>query len=434
MNKIKSEVEILEKLGISQLNEMQQATKEAYKHSNNLLLLSPTGSGKTLAFLLPILNAIDPDLKEVQALIIVPARELALQIEQVIRNMGSGVKVNAFYGGRAGAKDKIDLNHPPAILVGTPGRLAAHFERGSVNPHFIHNLVLDEFDKSLEIGFDDDMIFILDQLTMIKKTILTSATFGVEIPDFVKFDNPIELNFLSESKKNLTLELVYSDDKGFEDTLINLLHYIGNKPGIIFCNYKDSVEGVGELLKQNNIDYGIFHGGMEQRDRERTLIKFRNGSHQLLVATDLAARGIDISDLNFIIHFQLPHREEDFVHRNGRTARMHASGTAYIMLTKSSKVDYLPEKKPLTLQPINELSPSAWATLFVSGGRKDKISKGDLVGLLMKQGGLSKDEIGVIELNRDCAFIGIKKEKSDEIVNQLNNTRLKKKKVRLRLV
>lgn len=435
MDSIKSEAEILSKLGISSLNEMQLEAKKVLATADEVLLLSPTGTGKTLAFLLPLIAALDPDNRKIQVLIIVPSRELAIQIVQVIRDMGSGFKANAFYGGRAGSKDKIDLNHPPAILVGTPGRIASHIYRETFDLSEIKTVVLDEFDKSLEIGFDDEMIEIIEALPHLQKKVLTSATYGVEIPDFVAFESPVEVNFLTEKKKELSLEMVRSNSSDKTETLIRTLCHIGSQPGIIFCNYKDTIAEVSDLLAEHNVGHVTFHGGMEQRDRERALIKFRNGTERILIATDLASRGLDIPDLKFIIHYQLPHRAEEFTHRNGRTARMHAEGTAYIIKSKQEKwPDFMPELDPirLTNQPLP--SSTGWKTLFISGGRKDKISKGDLAGLFFKQGNLAKNELGLIELKTDCAFVAVADNKANQVIERTNNTRLKKKKVRVQVV
>ncbi|NOQ74131.1 MAG: DEAD/DEAH box helicase [Crocinitomix sp.] len=431
----KTEEDILKKLGIEKLNPMQVAAKEAILSESEILLLSPTGTGKTLAFLLPIIAKLNPDLRKIQALIIVPSRELAIQIEQVIREMGSGYKANAFYGGRSGSKDKFDLNHPPAILVGTPGRIASHMYRETFDLAEIKTLVLDEFDKSLEIGFDDEMIEILEALPAVEKKILTSATYGVDIPDFAEFESPKEVNFLTEEKAQLEIKLIESPTKNKDDTLIRMISNMGNQPGIIFCNFKETIAEVSDLLHEHQISHGCFHGGMEQRDRERALIQFRNGTHQLLVATDLASRGIDIPDLKFILHFQLPHRAEEFTHRNGRTARMHAAGTAYVLKSKTEQwPDFIPNSDLVEFAKSELPQPSKWKTLFISGGRKDKISKGDLAGLFFKQGKLGKTELGIIELKTDCAFVAVAADKVDDAIRLCNNTRLKKKKVRVSLI
>ncbi len=434
-NNIKSEGEILKKLKITSLNPMQKEAGEAISSSNNTVLLSPTGTGKTLAFLLPLLDELDAGVSNVQAMILVPSRELAIQIEQVLREMGTGFKANAVYGGRSSAKDKIELKHAPAILIGTPGRLADHLRRETFSSKDIKTIVLDEFDKSLEIGFKEEMSEIFDLLPNIEKRILTSATQNVDIPRFVGMKEAKMINYLSEETPLLKVKTVNSPDRDKLESLIDLLAHIGNKPGIIFCNYKDSIERVSEYLADNNIPHGTFHGGMEQQDRERALIKFRNGTHRIIIATDLAARGIDIPELNFIIHYQLPFKEAEFTHRNGRTARMDAKGTAYVLKwEKEDLPEFIEESSIQKLESNTIEKETEWKTLFISGGRKDKISKGDIAGLFFKQGNLNKDELGTIELKQDCSFVSVAASKAKSIILSLDNSRLKKKKVRIRLV
>ncbi|GGG22821.1 DEAD/DEAH box helicase [Christiangramia forsetii] len=434
-NHIKSEEEILKKLKIAKLNPMQKEAGTAIKSSRNTILLSPTGTGKTLAFLLPLLEDLDPEVFNVQAMILVPSRELAIQIEQVIREMGTGFKANAVYGGRSSAKDRLELKHPPAIIIGTPGRLADHLRRETFSSEAIKIIILDEFDKSLEIGFKEEMSEIFDLLPAIEKRILTSATQNVEIPGFVGMKDPKKVNYLSEEVTLLKVKTVNSTNKDKLDSLINLLAHIGNKPGIIFCNFKDSIQFVSDFLSENNIPHGTFHGGMEQQDRERALIKFRNGTHRIIIATDLAARGIDIPALNFIIHYQLPLKEAEFTHRNGRTARMEEKGTAYVLKWEKEQLpEFIEESFIQSLESNSIKKETEWKTLFISGGRKDKISKGDIAGLFFKQGNLNKDELGTIELKQDCSFVSVVSSKAQEVIKTLDNSRLKKKKVRIRLV
>ncbi|MCU0401823.1 MAG: DEAD/DEAH box helicase [Algoriphagus sp.] len=431
----KSQSEILSKLGIQQLNPMQLAAKQAIESSNEIILLSPTGTGKTLAFLLPLIQELDATLEEIQLAIIVPSRELAIQIEQVMREMGTGYKVNAVYGGRAGSKDRIEIKHRPAVLVGTPGRVADHLRREAFDTSFIKTLVLDEFDKSLEIGFESEMRDILQLLPRVKKMILTSATYGVEIPRFVGLKSPVTVDFLEEKISQLLIKKVLSPTKDKLETLLDLLAHLGPQNGIIFCNFKDSIERVSDFLSENEISHGTFHGGMEQTDRERSLIKFRNGTHQILLATDLAARGIDVPELKFIIHYHLPLRSEEFTHRNGRTARMNSEGTAYVLhYEKDTLPDFIGNLRVEKLSQSPLPGPSEWSTLFVSGGRKDKISKGDIAGLFFKQGNLSKEDLGMIELKTDCAFVGVKSAMVEILLPKVNNTKLKDKKVRVTVI
>ncbi|MDX1362829.1 MAG: DEAD/DEAH box helicase [Arenibacter latericius] len=432
-NDIKSQEDILSKLNIHELNPMQVEAVSVIENTTNSIILSPTGTGKTLAFALPLLKQLDPDSQEIQALILVPSRELAIQIEQVIRSMGSGFKVNAVYGGRPISKDKIELKHPPAILIGTPGRVLDHFDSDRYSKANIKTLILDEFDKSLEDGFEEEMKAILSQLPSVNKRILTSATQAVTVPSFVRLNNPTVVNYLKEkSGSKLAIKTVVSTDKNKLKTLVELLLHIGNEPGIIFCNLRDSIDQVSTFLKRNKINHSCFSGGMEQKDRERALIKFRNGTVQVLIATDLAARGIDIPEMNYIIHYELPIHEEEFIHRNGRTARVNSKGTAYVLKWENELLpEFIKDVKGINISKKAPHKAQYWETLFISGGRKDKISKGDIAGLFFKQGGLNKDQLGVIELKQDCAFVAVPLSIANELVNKLNNTKLKNKKVRV---
>lgn len=434
-NTIKDQQDILDKLNIHQLNPMQEEAIPVIEKETNIILLSPTGTGKTLAFLLPIISMLDPESPEVQVLILVPSRELAIQIEQVVRNMGSGYKVNAVYGGRAMAKDKIELKHTPAILIGTPGRIADHFDNERFSTKYIKTLVLDEFDKSLEVGFEEEMKHILGLLPNLNKRILTSATQKVNIPGFVRITQPVTVNYLQENTPKLTVKTVVSPSKNKLPTLLDLLNHLGNQPGIIFCNLKESIQEVSSFLERNNISHGSFHGDMEQKDRERSLIKFRNGTYQVIVATDLAARGIDIPEMKFIVHYQLPFKSDEFTHRNGRTARVNAKGTAYVLKwEKESLPEFIKNAPVENISKETIRKPQYWQTLFISGGRKDKISKGDIAGLFFKQGNITQDQLGVIELKQDCTFVAVPVSIADKLVEDLNNTRLKKKKIRVSII
>ncbi|TYC14093.1 DEAD/DEAH box helicase [Bizionia gelidisalsuginis] len=432
---MKRQERILNKLGITALNAMQEEANLAITAADNVILLSPTGTGKTVAFLLPIINALQEDVEGIQVLILVPSRELAIQIEQVVREMGAGFKVNAVYGGRPFSKDKIELSHAPTILVGTPGRVADHLRRETISIKNIRTLVLDEFDKSLEAGFEGEMSEIIFALPHIEKRILTSATQSIEVPKFVGLQNELVIDYSDTVVSKLEVKAVLSPDKNKIQTLVDLLCHIGNKPGIIFCNFKDTIQFVSDFLTDNKIAHGCFYGGLEQIERERALIKFRNGTHQIIIATDLAARGLDINELNFIIHYQLPLKEEEFTHRNGRTARMNSQGTAYVLQWEEEPLpEFIHTDGVQQLENNRVPKPTDWSTLFISGGRKDKISKGDIAGLLFKQGELNKDELGIIELKQDCAFVAVPRYKAEAVIAKTNNTRLKKKKVRITLV
>ncbi|MDC0092531.1 helicase-related protein, partial [bacterium] len=230
----------------------------------------------------------------------------------------------------------------------------------------------------------------------------------------------------------LEIKTVLSTSKSKLPSLLELIGYLGNQNGIIFCNLRDSIAIVSRFLDKNKINHSCFSGGMEQKDRERALIKFRNGTNQILIATDLASRGIDIPELKFIIHYELPRAQEEFIHRNGRAARVDSKGTAYVLKGESDNLPaYVKGSKGINISKQAVRKPQFWETLFISGGRKDKISKGDIAGLFFKQGNITKDQLGTIELKQDCAFVAVPKAIANDLVETLNNTRLKKKKVRV---
>ncbi len=431
---MKDQQAILNKLSIQKLNPMQLEASEAILKHSEIVLLSPTGTGKTLAFLLPVISELDANLEQVQVLILVPSRELAIQIEQVARGLGSGYKVNAVYGGKSSSKDKLELKSPPAILIGTPGRIADHIRKKTFITNHIKTLVLDEFDKSLEVGFEQEMKEITRSLGLLQKKILTSATKAVVVPSFVGLKQPKEINYLTTVTEQLTLKMIIASTPDKLDTLLQLLGQVSGS-GIIFCNFKDTIEVISKYLNLNKISHTCFFGGLEQSDRERALIKFRNGTERFLIATDLAARGIDVPELDFIVHYQLPMKEAEFIHRNGRTARMNSNGTAYLLKNAQENLpNYLPNIEMHLLNSSKKPEISKWQTLYISGGRKDKISKGDIVGLFIKQGNLTESELGIIELKQDCAYVAVPLSKVSKLVKQLNNVKLKTKKVRIGLM
>lgn len=430
--------QILSNLGIDRLNEMQREAQKAIINEQNVLLLSPTGSGKTLAVLLPILKLLDENINKVQCLIIVPSRELALQTEQVWKKLGTKFKVNVCYGGHSIETELKNLSNPPALLIGTPGRLTDHLERKSLDTDSIKILVLDEFDKSLQLGFQDQMDTIISQLPSIQKRVLLSATSDVEIPDFVDMISPVTLDFLEDEKSEaLAIKLVESPEKDKINTLFHLICSLNSEPALIFCNHRESTERVADLLNMKGIQVGYYHGGMDQDDRERILVKFRNGSLNYLVTTDLAARGLDIPEMNHVIHYHLPGTETEFIHRNGRTARMHASGTAYVIQFKDEKVpDYIPDN--LEVLELLKLSNGItlpdtpeYQTIYVSGGKKNKLNKGDIVGFFLQKGKLDKSDIGLIEVKDFISFAAVRASVVKSLLVNIKDEKMKGKKYKI---
>jgi len=426
---------VLGNLKIASLNEMQQASVAAWKKGGDIVLLAPTGSGKTLGFLLPILNDLKPEVKGVQALVLVPSRELALQIETVFRQMGTGFKVNCCYGGHAVRTERNNLEQPPAVLIGTPGRIAYHLRHENFDESTITTLVLDEFDKALEFGFQEDMSYIIKKLLSLKQRMLTSATAMKEIPDFTGVSKPVEINFLKDVKvvPDLKLKKVLTTAEDKLDTLLKLICKIGNKNTLIFCNHRETVDRISDLLIDKDLAHDIFHGGMEQDERERALLKFRNGSIKILITTDLASRGLDIPEVQCIIHYQLPYTEDAFLHRNGRTARMNAKGTAYLIIADDEKYPFL--KSDIETENLKGdfklPGDSEWQTLYIAAGKKDKVNKIDIVGLLLKKGGLQKEDVGLIEVKDQSSYVAVKRNMIHRILKSLANEKIKGKKVKI---
>ena len=419
----------LSNTGIAALNEMQQAVLDAGT-TKDLLLLSPTGSGKTLAFLLPLLTTLTEEEKKIQALIIAPSRELAIQIETVFRSLGAGYKVNCCYGGHPLRIESKSLEHPPTVLIGTPGRILDHLDRGNIQLDGVRTWVLDEFDKSLELGFLDEMKKIASHLPNVRRRVLTSATEAVEVPDFVGMRRPIRLSFLKGTKevKGLTLRVVKSPVKDKLETLYKLLGELKGESSLVFCNYRETVERVSDYLTKMGVENGCFHGGMEQLDRERALAYFRNGSITVFISTDLASRGLDIADVKHVIHYHLPINEEAYVHRNGRTARMHAEGDAYLILNETETVpEYVTREPDEFFLPNVAKKPvvSEWKTIVINRGKRDKLSKKDVVGFLFQKGGLDKEDLGIVEIKESCAFAAVKREKVKGLLARIRDEKIK---------
>lgn len=427
--------ELLAPLKIDELNELQLAALQAGQTNQDLVLLSDTGSGKTLGFLLPVLALMEEQMAGTQALVIVPSRELAIQIEQVFKLMGTGFKVTCCYGGHLRETEENNLIEAPALIIGTPGRLADHIRRNNIHTGRIRTLVLDEFDKSLELGFQEEMAEIIDSLSSLGKRILTSATAAAEIPAFVGLKDPQTLNYLSgEKTERLALQLVESPDKDKLETLFRLICRIGDRSAVVFCNHRESVERVSAFLREKSIVNVFYHGALEQPERDSALAKFRNGSSDVLVTTDLASRGLDVPNIRYIIHYHLPATEEVFIHRNGRTARMEASGTAILLLGPDETLpSYIKDTPTLIQLPETAILPAKpkWTTLFISLGKKDKVNKVDIVGFFTNKGQLKKEDIGLIEVKDFFSFVGIRKSTVSHLLQLIKEQKLKNKKVKI---
>lgn len=425
----------LENISIAALNEMQEATLAKASATHSLMLLAPTGSGKTLAFLLPLLQQMQPDDKGVQALIIAPSRELALQIEQVFRLMKTDYKVSCCYGGHSVKVEQNSLSEAPAVIIGTPGRLADHIFRKSFNARTVKMVVLDEFDKSLQMGFHDQLEILFKAMNGKQHHILTSATRLNDWPEFLPFKNPETLSYLHEElDSKLALNVVHCKSTDKVEALMRLVAGFNQEACLVFCNHREAVDRISALFNRHQFEHGILHGALEQIDREKNLIKFRGGAHNVLIATDLASRGLDIPEIKHVVHYQLPPKEEAFIHRNGRTARMHAEGKAYLMVADDETLpDYIDSSIPEHhVNPKLKLpAPPLYVCLYISAGKKNKISKGDIVGLLTKKGGLAGDDIGLITTLDFSSYVSIRRAELKRVLGNIKGEKLKNIKVKI---
>lgn len=428
---------IREKLGIECLNDMQREMLDSINETGDLVLLSPTGTGKTLAFIAPMLKELKAPNGKLQAVIIAPSRELVIQIFGIVRAIATGHKVTCCYGGHSVADERQSLSVVPSIIVSTPGRLLDHINREHINVFTTRLLVLDEFDKSLELGFHDEMKRILRRMPNISRRTLTSATMIDEFPDFLRLHQVRIVNFLADKKEldsRLTVWSVRSDAKDKLEAALSLLKSITPGRTIIFANHRESAERIQEFLVQRGVSAGLYHGGLDQQEREMALTLFDNGSNLILVTTDLGSRGLDIADVASIIHYHLPSSREIYTHRNGRTARVAANGNVYVLLGPTEEVpDYITFNDELSLNKANATAElkSQVASIYFNAGKKEKISRGDIVGFIANNGGITAQEIGTISLHDHYAIVAVPRAKVDDILSRIARLKIKNKRVRI---
>ena len=435
--------EMLQHAGIQALNPMQEHMLRTYGGGGDVVLLSPTGSGKTLAYLLPLVldlterttsGQAESEEPAVQAVVLVPSRELALQTEQVFKSLGTALRAVSCYGGRPAMDEHRTLKGvKPQVVIATPGRMNDHLQKANIQADTVRVLVIDEFDKCLELGFQEEMEKVIRQLPKLRRRVLLSATDAEEIPRFVGTGKaPTRLDYLENTaqvQQRISLHVVHSPEKDKLQTLAQLLCSRGQESSLVFVNYREAVDRVGKFLKQEGFYCELFHGGMEQKDREKALYKFANGSCNVFVSTDLAARGLDIPDIDNVIHYHLPINAEGYTHRNGRTARWEAEGNSYLILgPEESLPEYLESLQVDDYNvPENTEKPKApkWITLYIGKGKKDKLSKSDILGFLCQTGGLDKQEVGRIDVQEHQSFAAVSRQRHRELLQRIEGHKIK---------
>ena len=430
----------MQRLGIATLNAMQQAAIAACRNDGGVVLVAPTGSGKTLAYLIPLISRLESVETEIQALVILPTRELALQVDNVARTISSGFKIACCHGGHSFKDEAASLSGHPVLVIGTPGRLLDHLRRGTLCLNRIATCVIDEYDKCLQLGFLAEIEALVTATGKPRLRILTSATDTTDLPDFLSMGKAVRLHFEGEALQGevndtLSVRTVSSPDKDKRNTLLQLLCRIDDAPTIIFCNQREGVEQVASFLAGQRITCVAFHGGMQQPDRERSLCRLRNGSAYICIATDLAARGLDIPRVAHIIHYDLPLDEATYTHRNGRTARMNADGTAYLIVAPHEELPTDAAQAvplPLNIAPHTPAAPPM-TTLHLAAGKREKIGRGDILGFLTQGCHIPSQAIGLIEVKDHYAYVAVEKGYADTAIQQAKQEKIKGKRIRVRL-
>lgn len=444
----------LEAFGFDQLNPMQEQMLQSVSQGQDMLLLSPTGSGKTLAFLLPlwlVARQKQQEHKRFAALIIAPSRELVQQIGDVWQRLHTGIQRAICYGGHDLRTEQQQLAaiaaEPAYLIIGTPGRLKDHIERQNLQPAAFTHLTIDEFDKSLELGFEDEMHAIIDTLTSVEQRLLTSATHAVPIAPWTGFHNYLKIDFGSDQKEpeRLMLYQVKSPVPDKLDTLRELLLSLlsddqdeGQQQAVVFANYREAAERIAHFLSDHDIENALYHGGLDQEMRDKSIIRLRDGSIRVLVSTDLASRGLDLPEVAHVIHYHFPQSQEAYTHRNGRTARAGAEGAAYVIVGPDETLpECFPAKLPyysLKRKAGLSIAPAASVTVYVGRGKKEKISKGDVLGFFTKNGGLKGSDIGRIDIMDHCAYVAIRREVAADALAKVKGLKIKGEKTHYLIV
>lgn len=422
----------LHALGIEALNPMQEEMLAEVRRHDSLVLLSPTGSGKTLGYMLPVIETMQPQ-SHPTVLVLVPSRELAIQTQGVASKLCRDTRAYACYGGRPAMDEHRAMrNLSPQMIIGTPGRVLDHMQKENFDYTHIDTLVIDEFDKSLELGFRQQMADILTLLPSVRKRILLSATDSPEIPSFVGAGRVHRMNYLADTDTDyadrISQYLLRSPEKDKLEILGRLLCSLGSTPSIVFLNYREAVDRVYQFLHKAGFCVSAFHGAMEQKDRERALFRFQSGCANVLVSTDLAARGLDIADVGNVIHYHLPMNSEAYIHRNGRTARWDRAGASYLILGPEEnldKLDCLTDITPMEVPDSRHVPSSRWETLYIGRGKKDKINKVDIVGFLSKTGGLQRDQLGMVTIFPHWSFAAVERSCIRSLMSRIDGQKIK---------
>ena len=452
-------IQVLRELGFEKPTPIQAQSIPLLLAGKDLVGQSRTGSGKTAGFALPILQMLDLARRHVQALVLCPTRELCTQVAREIRKFGrrhAGLQVLILSGGQPLFPQLNSLEKGVHIAVGTPGRVLDHLLRKSLDLRHVSFLVLDEADRMLDMGFQEDIEKILRAVPESRQTVFFSATYprSIEAMSRTYQRQPIQVRIEHTEEPSPDIRQLYYEVR--PDLKVKALLWIlqQNRPesALVFCNFKESVTELANALLTAGVSATCIHGGLEQRDRDRVMAKFRNRSTRVLVATDVAARGIDIENLDMVCNFELPFKAEVYVHRIGRTGRAGRRGLAISLGTTRDKGKLnmietfsgcalerktvaAAEQLDAEARKANLHQDAAMRTLFISGGRKEKMRPGDILGALTGEAGkLNSSDVGKIEIHDNFSYVAVSDRVSEVTLERLRNGRIKGRKFRIELV
>jgi len=447
-----AQLDVLADLGLQTMTEVQTQSLPISLAGKDLLAQAPTGSGKTVAFSLPLLRNLKPRNFAVQALVLCPTRELAGQVATEIRRLArypGNIKVLTLCGGQPIGPQIGSLEHGAHVIVGTPGRVSDHIRKRTLDLSQVNTLVLDEADRMLDMGFQDEILQIVGYTPTERQSMLFSATFPDNISqigrDVLKNPERVQVEAIAEQQPDIEQRVYLTEPESQTEALLAVLTEAKPEAGVIFCNTREQCNDLGHELRQYGVSSGILHGDLDQRQRDQMLVRFTNGSLRLLIATDVAARGLDIDTVDLVVNLNLPRERAVFTHRCGRTGRAGRQGLAISLIFEKEQyklglisdeigMELTPEHPPKLNESKLVVLAAEMRTLELSAGRKNKIRPGDIVGALTATKEIDGKQIGNISVQDFQSFVALPKALADRGVEILRNRSLKGKNVRVRKI
>ena len=439
----------LKSLDFKTMTPVQAQCLPAILKGQDIQAQAKTGSGKTAAFGIGLLQEINAKQFQTQSLILCPTRELADQVSKELRRLArpiTNVKILTLCGGKPIGPQYASLEFKPHIVVGTPGRVLKHLQKGTLKLHQLKTLVLDEADRMLDMGFHEDIMLIIDKMPTKRQTMLFSATLPDEIKHISQAiqNNPVDIKLDNQHDNNKIKQIFYEIQKGERlQTLLAILAHHRPESSVIFCNRKQQCQELADQLWDEGFHALALHGDLEQQERDQVLVQFSNKSSSILIATDVAARGLDIKDLSAVINFELTPDPEVHTHRIGRTGRAGKEGLALSLFMPSEvkKLNAIEEfqKSTVKIEPASSLKPREnyklsppMVTISINGGRKNKVRAGDLLGALTANTNLQGKQIGKIDIFDNLAYVAVERPAAKQAFKILSEGKIKGKKFRVR--